>query len=141
MGLGVVGTFLEEEEPETQPETFQLINDDTSYGDPQLGRIVHLANAGGQAYTITDSSSDKKLVWDADADSYYDESTDCWLWYNTDVEPAVWQYWYEGMSSDFGDCGWMEHDEDGWFIEESYGNWIELPDVYDPDSLWYITSD
>ena len=32
----------------------------------------------------------------------------------------------------------MEHDEDGWWIEASYGNWIQLPDKYPTDNLWYI---
>ena len=68
----------------------------------------------------------------------FDEDSDCWLWYTTEVDPPVWQYWVEGISSDFGDYGWMEHDEDGWWIEASNGNWIELPDRYDADGLWYI---
>ena len=84
--------------------------------------------------------ADKLLFWDADADSWYDAESDCWLWYNTDVQPHTWQYWYEGISSDYGDYGWMEHYSDGWFIEESEGNWVSLPDSYGSDRLWYIES-
>ena len=95
--------------------------------------------ADGSYRTVTHAArADRVLVYDAYQDSYYDESSDCWLWYNTDVEPAVWQYWVEGISSDFGDYGWMEHDEDGWWIEAAYGDWIQLPEEYSTDGLWYI---
>ena len=95
--------------------------------------------ADGSYHTVTDPiRADRILVYDAYEDSYYDEDSDCWLWYNTEVDPPVWQYWVEGISSDFGDYGWMEHDEDGWWIEASHGNWIQLPDKYPTDNLWYI---
>ena len=106
--------------------------------DESFDETIALSRTGDQAYSISEGGSDKTLVWDESADSYYDADTDCWLWYNTDVEPAVWQYWYEGISSDFGDYGWMEHDADGWFIEEDYNSWIPLPDGYDQSGLWYI---
>ena len=103
------------------------------------GETVFLSGSDGGAFTITDDpSSDKLLIWDESADSYYDEASECWVWRNTDVEPPVWQYWYEGISSDFGDYGWMEHDDTGWYIEASAGNWIKLPAKYDSGSLWYI---
>ena len=103
-----------------------------------FGTTVTLTKTGGNSYRFSSSQyGDKELVWDSDADSYYDADSDCWLWYNTDVSPALWQYWYEGISSDFEE-GWMEHDSDGWFIEESAGNWIELPGNYDTSVLWYI---
>ena len=54
------------------------------------------------------------------------------------MDPPVWQYWYEGISSDYGDYGWMEHDDDGWYIEKDHGEWIKLPDKYGTDGLWYI---
>lgn len=115
--------------------------DDPWQSNPDLfGETVSLVSAGGNAFRIASSSeaSGRKMVWDADEDSYYEAESDCWIWYNTDVEPPVWQYWYEGISSDFGDYGWMEHDEDGWFIEASHGNWVELPARYDASRLWYI---
>ena len=82
--------------------------------------------------------ADKYLFWDADADSWYDYESDCWLWFNTDVEPPLWQYWYEGISSDYGDYGWMEHGDDGWYIERADGDWIPVPDHYNTEDLWYI---
>ena len=98
-----------------------------------------LRGPDGSYHVVNDVvRADRILYYDSDADSYYDEATACWLWYNTDVEPAIWQYWYEGISSDFGDYGWMEHDSDGWWIEESEGNWIPLPDQYDASQLWLV---
>ena len=73
-----------------------------------------------------------------DGEDYYDKETQCWFWYNTDVDPGQWQYWYEGISSDYGDYGWLEHGSDGWFVEASAGNWIPLPSTYDTSGLWYI---
>lgn len=105
------------------------------------GSEIRLLSSGQNSYHYAgsaDQTYDKRLVWDKDADSYYDASTDCWLWYNTDVEPPIWQYWYEGISSDYGDYGWMEHDSSGWYIEQSQNNWIQLPSKYDTSKLWYI---
>ena len=109
-------------------------------GTAQNSDAIYLERqADGSYHTVTDAiRADRILVYDAYEDSYYDEVSDCWLWYNTEVDPPVWQYWFEGVSSDFGDYGWMEHDEDGWWIEASYGNWIQLPARYDADKLWYI---
>ena len=73
-----------------------------------------------------------------DGDNYYDEETQCWFWYNE--ERSVWQYWYEGISSDYGDYGWMEYDytSQKWYIETSKGNWEELPSSYSTDRLWHF---
>ena len=93
----------------------------------------------GSYHVVTDVlRADKILYFDTEADSYYDETSNCWLWYNTDVIPAVWQYWYDGISSDYGDYGWMEHASDGWWIEESEGNWVPVPSRYDTSDLWFI---
>ena len=75
-----------------------------------------------------------------DGEDYYDEETQCWFWYNTDVVPGQWQYWYEGISSDYGDYGWMEYDDDKeiWYIETSDGKWKKLPDKYDTTNLWHF---
>ena len=116
----------------------------TNYTDSSnvslFGEEVYMVSAGDGAYAITSEGSgyDKVMIWSSYDDSYYDADSDCWIWCNTDVEPPVWQYWYEGISSDFGDYGWMEHEETGWYIEASAGNWIELPDSYSTEGLWYI---
>ena len=145
LALGIYGSTLEDEDVDTLPysQTVQSVDySDGSVSNTELfGQTIYLTRHGAGAYALSDSgasSADKVLKWDSSADSYYDESSDCWIWCNTDVDPYVWQYWYEGISSDYGDYGWMEHYSDGWFIESSPGNWIELPSNYSIDSLWYI---
>ena len=109
-------------------------------GSSYSQNAVFLERQDDGSYMVVNDAlrSDRTLYYDEEYDSYYDESSDCWLWYNTDVEPPVWQYWYEDISSDFGDYGWMEHYDTGWYIEEDDGHWIELPDEYDASELWYI---
>ena len=123
-------------DPVSQPDIqqIQVINN--------MEKPVYLAKTGPASYRETKNASEdgKKLVWDEDAECYFDEESDCWLWYNTDVRPALWQYWYEDISSEFGEYGWMEHGADGWYIEASQGNWIPLPEEYDTEDLWYIES-
>lgn len=75
-----------------------------------------------------------------DGEDYYDSKTQCWFWWDTNVSPNQWQYWYEGISSDYGDYGWMEYDdnEQQWYIEVSDGNWQPLPEKYDTSNLWHF---
>ena len=136
IGLGAYsGRFLQEETTYEDPYYEDTV---PGTGD-SYDSVITLTRTGDNSYQISDGGSeDKTLVWDDEADSYYDEESDCWVWLNTDVEPAVWQYWYEGVSSDFEASGWMEHYEDGWFIEADIDDWIALPEQYDSGSLWYI---
>ncbi len=71
--------------------------------------------------------------------NYYDSETGTYFWFNTDVSPAQWQYWVEGISDDYGDYGWMEYDdgEGLWYIDTGDG-WEKLPDSYDADALWHF---
>ena len=82
---------------------------------------------------------DRTCSWSNEYDSYYDPETDCYFWHNEDVDPPIWQYWYEGISSDYGDYGWMEWDveENRWYIDDG-NDWIVLPETYDTDRLWHI---
>lgn len=107
------------------------------------GTTIYLRYVGPNTYKITDDTVeyDKKLTWDYGYDSYYDKQSDCYIWYNTDVSPNLWQYWYEGISSDYGDYGWMEYEPTGWYIEKSEGNWVSLPSGYDTSELWHIEID
>ncbi len=110
-----------------------------SQNNEQFGNTLYLKSSGQNMYTFASadaSDPDKILRWIDEYDSYYDEDSDCYLGYN-DID-GIWQYWYEGISSDFGDYGWMEHYDDGWFIETTQGNWIPLPAGYDSSPLWYI---
>ena len=73
-----------------------------------------------------------------DGDNYYDKQTECWFWYNEDFD--TWQYWYEGVSSEYGDYGWMEFDEDEgiWYIQAEDGEWIPLPQDQVKSYFWHI---
>ena len=105
---------------------------------PAGGTIRLGQNADGSYYLITDgSTADKILRWDANSDSFYDPETDTYFWYNTDLENPVWQYWVEGVSSDYGDYGWMEYNNGKWYVEVSDGNWREY--TGNPSGFWYIT--
>lgn len=78
--------------------------------------------------------------WDDEFECYYDPVTDCYFWYNDTTKTHTWQYWYEDISSDYGDYGWMEYDstEKQWYIEVSDEEWIELPSEYDRSNLWHV---
>ena len=78
-----------------------------------------------------------------DGEDWYDSQTECWFYYNGSAAPAQWQYWYEGISSDYGDYGWMEYDmgEETWYIETDNGNWVHLPAGYDTSRLWHMTDE
>ena len=117
-----------ESEPLTNPEIF--------------GEVIRLKEKAPGVFVITaDYDCDRELYWiDAD-ENYYDTDSELWAWYNTEVDPPLWQYWYEPISGDFGDCGWMEYEDGVWFIEASPGDWIEVPEAYDLSPLWHIEGD
>lgn len=83
---------------------------------------------------------DRTCEWNDDERGYVDDETGCIFWYNDEVDPPIWQYWYDGISSDYGDYGSMEYDEgEGcWYIETSYGNWEKVPDSCDTSNCWHI---
>ena len=147
--LFLIGAFLwqvvtEELKPAVeQARNGSAYTDDRSSGDtvsnPDIfGNMLCLTIAGDNAFVIDEDGADKVLPWDYGQESYYDFESDCYLWYNTDVSPNLWQYWYEGISSDYGDYGWMEFENGDWYIEESEGNWVLLPSSYDTSDLWHI---
>lgn len=78
-----------------------------------------------------------------DGEDWYDSQTKCWFYYNDTISPYQWQYWYEGISSDYGDYGWMEYDmsEGAWYIETDDGNWVHLPGSYDTKNLWHMSDE
>ncbi len=80
--------------------------------------------------------------WDSEYESYYDKTTDCYFWKNDTIDPPQWQYWYEDISSDYGDYGWMEYDFDEkiWYIEVSDDRWEPLPEKYDTTELWHFST-
>ncbi len=78
-----------------------------------------------------------------DGEDWYDSQTKCWFYFCDTLTPYQWQYWYEGISSDYGDYGWMEYDmgEAAWYIETGDGNWVHLPADYDTTELWHMTDE
>lgn len=82
----------------------------------------------------------RTITWSDEYESYYDSESDCYVYYNMDQNPYVWQYWYEDISSDYGDYGWMEYElaEDQWYIEKGTNDWEPLPSKYDEDKLWHF---
>lgn len=78
---------------------------------------------------------EKHITWDYGAESYYDYDSDCYLWYNTDVSPNLWQYWYDDIAGD-NYYGWMECEGDDWYIEVSDTEWERYEG--DTSQLWHI---
>lgn len=116
----------------------------SSYGDPsynpdRFGTEIWLRDLGHQTYAISDEANyDRVLVWDEGESSYYDQDSELWAWFNTEVDPPLWQYWYEPISQDYGDYGWMEYEDGLWYIEADEGEWIQVPEEYDTEPLWHI---
>ncbi|MCQ2557737.1 MAG: hypothetical protein MJ135_01330 [Oscillospiraceae bacterium] len=105
-----------------------------------FGSTLYLSLSDDGLYDLGSfSSSDRELYWLDEYESYYDEETDAYLWYNTDVDPALWQYWFEGISNDYGDYGWMECEGDTWWIQNADGEWEEY--TGDTDGLWHIRNE
>ncbi len=75
-----------------------------------------------------------------DGEDYYDSDSNCWVYFNREISPSQWQYWYNGISSDYGDYGWMEYDDrkEKWFIEVTDGKWEEVPSTYNTSNLWHF---
>ncbi len=101
------------------------------------GTDIFLDEIAPDIYRICDEEEDyeKHLTWDYGARSYYDYDSDCYLWYNTDVSPNLWQYWYDDIAGD-NYYGWMECEGEDWYIEVSDTDW-ELYEG-DTDGLWHI---
>lgn len=116
---------------DTQTQENQVSNLDI------YGNRIYLKEVKENTYEIcgSDEAYDKELEWDYGADSYYDYESNCYLWYNTDVAPNLWQYWYDDIAGD-SYYGWMECEGDTWYIEVSDTEWKEY--TGDTSSLWHI---
>lgn len=81
---------------------------------------------------------ERNVYWSDKYDCYYDEPTDCYFFKNTNLEPEIWQYWFEDISSDYGDYGWMEYDfdEDCWYIQTDDETWEEY--TGSTNGLWHM---
>ena len=138
VGLIVYGSTLQSNDPIPQP--ISISSESNSYVDYNQQSTLYLVRTGDRSYRVAGQTEtpDKTLRWSQEDESFYDPEAECWLWYNMDMDPPVWQYWVEGISSDYGDYGWMEHDESGWYIEVSHGDWIEVPLKYNTSNLWFV---
>ena len=143
---GVGGAIRDSRSEEVYP--VEEVWTDSGYGIPSndelFGEQIRLDMAGDGTYVFSPEgavSCDKTLEWIDEEGFFYDADSDCWLDFNTDMDPAIWQYWYEGISSDFGDCGWMEYEDGVWYVEASPGYWTELPARYDRSRLWHLEGD
>ena len=104
-----------------------------------FGSVIYLRELYGGAFRICDDSCyDRVLIWDEWEACYYDKISGLWLWYNAEVEPPLWQYWYAPISGDFGDYGWMEYEDGVWYVEAEAGDWVPVPEEYDVSELWHL---
>ena len=112
-----------------------------SYSNVDLyGETLYLKRSGDDSYVVTtEQEADKSLEWMDLFESYYDDETETYLWYNTAVSPALWQYWVEGVSSAY-DSGWMEYEDGTWYIQKGEDDPYT---VYDGDTseFWHIGKD
>jgi hypothetical protein len=118
--------------PDMPAEFVQQLN------DQKERQSAYEATAVQDRYYV--GSLGRYCEWDDKYECYYDAETDCYFWYNDTTKTHTWQYWYEGISSDYGDYGWMEWDssEMQWYIEVSDGDWEPLPEEYDRARLWHV---
>ena len=81
----------------------------------------------------------RDVPWNTEYQSYYDKLTDCYFYLNTEMDPPIWQYWFEGISSDYGDYGWLEWDakEKRWYVQTGETKWEVLPEGKGSD-LWHF---
>ncbi len=102
-------------------------------------------------YTVTESNVDifgdrvyvpeieRYCPWSSAYEAYYDNATECYFWYNNEIDTPQMQYWYEDFSSEYGDYGWLEYDrlEEQWYVEVDDGVWVIVENA--PDYFWFTT--
>lgn len=83
---------------------------------------------------------EREVSWSTQYDCYYDSPTDSYFFLNTNMEPPIWQYWFETVSSDYGDYGWLEWDakEQKWYVQVSAKKWELLPADKYSNYLWHF---
>lgn len=102
------------------------------------GKYLYLDEIDEYSYRIVseDEDPEKRLEWDEEFCGYYDDRSDGYVWY--DAERKKWKYWFNGISTDYKDYGWMVYEPEGWRIQKDDVDWIKLPEKYDRSMLWYI---
>ena len=107
----------------------------------RLGNTIWLNEGEPGIWHIAEPETGSRKIGYDNAYTYYRSLSDgLWFWYDTEQTPSRWQCWYEPISGDFGDFGWMEFRSGEWWIRDKEGAWIQVPGKYDTSSLWYIDS-
>lgn len=119
------------------PET-NTAPDISSYNPDIFGTTIYLKSTADGMDISDESDYDHMLVWVDSEDAYYDADSDCYVWFNTDMDPYLWQYWYEGISSSH-ESGWMEYENGEWYLETSYGNWEQVDLTGYGDRIWHFS--
>lgn len=102
------------------------------------GKYLYLDKIDEDVYKVVseDENPERRLEWNEEFCGYYDDLSDGYVWY--DVKREQWRYWFNGISSDYKDYGWMVYKPEGWRVQKDYADWIKLPEKYDRSKLWYI---
>ena len=81
---------------------------------------------------------ERSVPWNDEYETYYDENTDCYFFKNYDLEPPIWQYWFEGISTPYDEYGWMEYDfdENCWYIQTNAETWEKYTGP--ANNLWHM---
>ena len=102
------------------------------------GKYLYLDKIDEDVYKVVseDEDPERRLEWNEEFCGYYDDLSDGYAWY--DEKREKWKYWFNGISSDYKDYGWMVYKPEGWRIQRDRVDWIKLPEKYDRSKLWYI---
>ncbi len=122
----------------TQTQTTQQTTEEYVDNPDIFGRELYLIKTADGCIFGDSSDYDLFLVWSDYDESYYNSDSDCYVWFNTDMDPALWQYWYEGISSDYGEYGWMEYENGDWYIEVGEGEWESVDLSGYGDRIWHF---
>ena len=93
-------------------------------------------NTGHQSVYV--EALERSVPWNYEYETYYDKNTDCYFFKNYDLEPPIWQYWFEGVSTPYDEYGWMEYDfdENCWYIQTNAETWEKY--TGSTDGLWHM---
>ena len=107
----------------------------------EFGEELYLQKADEASYKIVSKNDfyDKKLEWAHYCDSYHEESSSYYVWYDSSSEE--WLYWDYDISHNYGKYGWMKCGELGWVLEEDENTWTRVPEEFDRNEIWQITSE
>ncbi len=124
---------------------------DGTHNASLFGNPLYLSGSKESGYRVSYEPADKELPLDLDRTGstghYYDEESRCHVYYydrywNDDDYSPEWQFWYEDISPLFqhnGSGGWMVHTSQGWIVYSGVQKqWIDLPEEYYTDDIWYI---